>query len=89
VVLLALPTGTRLTLGEQAIVEITGLRNPCFQLDGLHRGLMQSTLAKDAEGELVRKAGVMAIVLASGDVRPGDAISVRLPPAPHRPLRPV
>ena len=87
--LLGLPTGTRLSLGESAMVEITGLRNPCFQLDGLHPGLMEATLERDAQGGLVRKAGVMAIVVADGQVRPGDAISVQLPPPPHRPLRPV
>lgn len=87
--LLALPCGTRLSLGGEAIVELTGLRNPCRQLDGLRPGLMHATLAKDAAGELVRKAGVMAIVIDGGDVRPGDAIRVQLPPPPHRPLRPV
>jgi hypothetical protein len=87
--LLNLPTGTRLTLGHNAVVEITGLRNPCYQLDGLQNGLMQATLARDARGELVRKAGVMAIVISGGQVRPGDAISVVLPSPPHRPLRPV
>lgn len=89
IALLALPTGTRLHLGATAIVEITGLRNPCVQLDRLRPGLMAATLAKDADGELVRKAGVMAIVVADGDVRGGDAIRVELPAAPHRSLRPV
>jgi MOSC domain-containing protein YiiM len=87
--LLGLPTGARLHLGATAVVEITGLRNPCVQLDGLRSGLMEATLERRHDGELVRKAGVMAIVLDDGDVRPGDAINVQLPPAPHRPLRPV
>jgi MOSC domain-containing protein YiiM len=87
--LLALPTGTRLHLGVEAIVEVTGLRNPCTQLDQIQAGLMASTLARDEHGQLVRKAGIMAIVLASGEVRPGDAIRVELPPEPHRPLEPV
>jgi len=87
--LLALPTGTRLRFGTQAEVEVTGLRNPCRQLDRLQPGLMAATLAGDAAGHLIRKAGVMAIVLAGGDVRPGDSIRVQLPPAPHRPLEPV
>lgn len=87
--LLALPAGARLRLGREAIVEVTGLRNPCAQLDGLQRGLMAATLARDAAGGLVRKAGVMAIVLAGGEVRPGDAIGVELPPPPHRRLAPV
>jgi MOSC domain-containing protein YiiM len=87
--LLALPTGARLHLGASAIVEITGLRNPCVQIDDFQKGLMAATLDKDADGRLVRKAGIMSIVIAGGDVRPGDTISVDLPKAPHRPLQPV
>jgi hypothetical protein len=87
--LLALPAGTRLRLGDTAVVEVTGLRNPCVQLDGIQPGLMAATLGRDEHGKLVRKAGVMTIVLAGGDVRPGDAIHVELPPPPHRPLAPV
>ncbi|HEX6041589.1 MOSC domain-containing protein [Longimicrobium sp.] len=87
--LLGLPTGTRLRLGPSAVVEVTGLRNPCVQLDRFQPGLMEATLGHDADGELVRKAGIMAIVLTGGDVRPGDAIGVELPPEPHRPLTPV
>ena len=87
--LLRLPTGTRLRLGDEAIVEITGLRNPCAQLDQIQHGLMAAVLGRDEEGNLIRKAGVMAIVLAGGLVRPGDAVSVELPPEPHRPLEPV
>jgi MOSC domain-containing protein YiiM len=87
--LLGLPTGTRLRLGAAALVEITGLRNPCTQLDGLQPGLMAATLARDGAGKLVRKAGVMAVVLADGDVGAGDQIRVELPTAPHRRLEPV
>lgn len=87
--LLALPAGTRLRLGADALVEVTGLRNPCVQLDGIRPGLMAATLARDEEGGLVRKAGVMGVVLAGGEVRPGDAIRVELPPEPHRALTPV
>lgn len=87
--LLALPTGTRLRLGDEAVVEVTGLRNPCKQLDRFQPGLMQAVLGRDENGELVRKAGIMGIVLAGGEVRPGDAIRVELPPEPHRPLQPV
>jgi len=87
--LLALSAGTRLRLGEEALVEVTGLRNPCAQLDGIQPGLMAATLARDEDGELVRKAGVMAVVLAGGVVRPGDAIRVEPPPGPQRPLEPV
>jgi MOSC domain-containing protein YiiM len=87
--LLALPTGTRLRLGEEARVELTGLRNPCVQLNGIRPGLMAATLDRDGDGRLVRKAGVMAIVLSDGDVRAGDEVAVELPPRPHRPLEPV
>jgi MOSC domain-containing protein YiiM len=87
--LLALPTGTRLRLGASAVVEITGLRNPCIQLDHFQDGLMAATLNRAADGSLVRKAGVMSIVVAAGDVRPGDAIGVDIPAEPHRRLAPV
>jgi hypothetical protein len=87
--LLGLPTGTRLRLGEDAVVEVTGLRNPCVQLDRFKAGLMAAVLDKDEHGGLVRRAGIMSIVLKGGDVRPGDAIRIVLPPAPHRRLVPV
>ena len=87
--LLSLPAGTKLTLGGDAVVEITGLRDPCVQLEGIHKGLMKAVLDRDEQGRLVRKIGVMAIVLAAGEIRPGDPISVELPPPPHVPLEPV
>lgn len=87
--LLALPTGTRLRIGDEAVIEITGLRNPCTQLNGIKDGLMAATLERDPDGALIRKAGVMAIVLAGGEVRPGDAIHAELPAGPHAPLQPV
>jgi MOSC domain-containing protein YiiM len=87
--LLALPAGTRLHLGASAVVEITGLRNPCIQIDNFQQGLMAATLDRDADGNLVRKAGVMSIVIADGDVRPGDAIRVEMPAEPHHKLQPV
>jgi MOSC domain-containing protein YiiM len=87
--ILALPTGTRLRLGESAMIEITGLRSPCVQLDRFRPGLKNAVLDHDAQGELIRKAGVMSIVLTGGDVRPGDVIEVELPPEPHLPLKPV
>jgi MOSC domain-containing protein YiiM len=87
--LLGLPTGTRLHLGAEAVVEVTGLRNPCRQLDNFQPGLMAATLNRDPDGNLVRKAGIMGIVLAGGEVKEGDAIRVELPPAPHTPLGPV
>ena len=87
--LLALPTGARLRLGATAVVEVTGLRNPCVQLDRLQQGLMAATLDRDASGGLIRKAGVMAVVRAGGEVRPGDPIRLILPEGESRPLAPV
>ena len=87
--LLGLPVGTRLRLGSRAVVEVTGLRNPCHQLDKLRHGLMAATLERAPYGRLVRKAGVMGVVLVGGEVRAGDAIEVELPAEPHRPLEPV
>jgi hypothetical protein len=84
--LLALPRGTRLTLGPGAEVEITGLRNPCQQINGFRPRLLQAVLDRDAVGNVRRRAGIMGIVLRGGVVRPGDAIEVRLPAAPHRAL---
>lgn len=87
--ILSLPRGTRLRLGETATIELTGLRNPCVQLDHVQQGLTQAVLGRDADGQLIRKAGVMAIVLSDGTVRPGDPISVELPPLPHYRLEKV
>jgi len=87
--LLGLPTGARLHIGGKAVVEITGLRNPCVQLDNYQKGLTAAVLDRDAEGNLIRKAGVMGIVLEGGEVRAGDTIRVELPPPPHRALEKV
>ena len=87
--LLGLPSGTRLHLGDTAVVEVTGLRNPCAQLNRIQPGLMAATLDRDEDGNLVRKAGIMGVVIASGEVCPGDPIRVELPPRPHQPLAPV
>lgn len=87
--LLGLPSGTRLHLGDTAAVEVTGLRNPCYQLDDFQPGLMAATLGRDEQGRLIRKAGIMGIVLTEGIVRPGDPIRVELPPEPRRSLAPV
>lgn len=86
--LLDLPTGAIVRLGRDAAVRITGLRNPCYQLDELQPGLMAACLDKRG-GELVRKAGVMGVVLAGGEVRAGDPIVIELPPEPREPLKPV
>jgi MOSC domain-containing protein YiiM len=87
--LLGLPTGTRLRLGPDAVVEVTGLRNPCNQLNGIQPGLMNAVLDRDAEGNAIRKAGVMGIVLVGGDVRPGDVIEVEKPQHGSVALKPV
>jgi MOSC domain-containing protein YiiM len=87
--LLGLPTGTRLHLGDSAVVEVTGLRNPCAQLDRFRPGLMAAVLERDDLGNVIRKAGVMGIVVATGEVQVGAPIRVELPPAPHTRLAPV
>jgi MOSC domain-containing protein YiiM len=87
--LLALPIGTLLQLGNEAVIRITGLRNPCRQIDAFAKGLTAAVLGRDAHGQLIRKAGIMAIVVNSGDVAAGDAIAVELPAGVHRPLLPV
>ena len=81
--LLGLPRGAKLRLGAAAVVEVTGLRNPCKQLDDHQAGLLAAVLDRDEAGNLIRKAGIMGVVLAGGEVRPGDAITVELPPLPH------
>jgi MOSC domain-containing protein YiiM len=87
--LLRLPTGTKLHLGSKAVVEVTGLRNPCHQLDDFQSGLMKAVLDKDEEGNLIRKAGIMGVVLADGEVHVDDEIHAELPPEPHQSLKPV
>ncbi len=85
----ALPTGTLLRIGDEAVVKITGLRNPCLQIDAFQDGLLKQVVGRDAAGNIVRKAGIMSIVTAGGVVRPGDRIRVDLPAEPHRPLERV
>ena len=87
--LLGLPAGTRVRLGEQAVIELTGLRNPCSQLDDLRPGLMKATLDRDLDGNLLRRAGVMSVVRAGGEVRAGDRVEAERPAGPHRPMLPV
>lgn len=87
--LLAVPSGARLRLGADAVVEVTGLRNPCRQLDRFAPGLLAAVLDRAADGEVIRRAGVMGIVVAGGEVRAGNAIAVELPDGAPCPLRPV
>ncbi len=87
--LLGLPRGARLRLGAEALVEITGLRNPCRQIEAFRPGLLAAVLGRDARGRLVRKAGIMGIVLEGGLIAPGDGVTLTLPAQPHRPLERV
>ncbi|MCE6995244.1 MOSC domain-containing protein [Saccharothrix sp. S26] len=87
--LLGLPTGTRLRLGPDAVVEVTGLRNPCPQIDAFQDGLLKQVVGRDEDGNVVRRAGIMSVVLVGGVVRPGDEIRVELPAEPHSALVPV
>lgn len=80
---LALPRGARLHLGAEAVLEVTGLRNPCAQIEHFQPGLLKAVLDEDEDGNVVRKAGIMGVVLTGGVVAPGDEIRVELPPLPH------
>jgi MOSC domain-containing protein YiiM len=84
--LLGLPTNTLLYLGNRAIIKVTGLRNPCAQLDRFQSGLMAAVLDRDGQGNLIRKAGIMGIVITGGIVKSGDIVAIELPPKPHKPL---
>ncbi|MCX4883707.1 MOSC domain-containing protein [Streptomyces sp. NBC_00847] len=84
--LLALPVGTLLRLGTEAVVEVTGLRNPCLQIDGFQRGLLKRVVGRDSDGTPRLKAGIMSVVVSGGTVRPGDPVKIELPDGPHRPL---
>ena len=87
--LAALPTGTRLHLGASAVIELTGLREPCVLMDRFQQGLKAATQDRDADGNVICKAGVMAVVVADGEVAAGDAIEVELPAGARQPLAPV
>ncbi|MEM7338774.1 MAG: MOSC domain-containing protein [Actinomycetota bacterium] len=87
--LLGLPVGSVLRLGDTALIAVTGLRNPCGQIDGFQQGLRAAVLDRDDDGAVARLAGIMAVVVLSGVVRPGDAIEATTPPGPHRPLERV
>lgn len=87
--LLALPAGTRVHLGAQAVVVLTGLRNPCAQIEAFRPGLLAAVLPRGADGQLQRRAGVMGVVLQGGAVAPGDALRIEPPAPPHRPLERV
>ncbi|MEU5044322.1 MOSC domain-containing protein [Streptomyces griseorubiginosus] len=84
--LLGLPVGALLRIGDAAVLEVTGLRNPCLQIDNFQDGLLKQVVGRDEAGNIVRKAGIMSIVREGGVVRPGDTIEIELPTGPHRPL---
>ncbi|MFF7588706.1 MOSC domain-containing protein [Kitasatospora purpeofusca] len=84
--LLGLPVGTLLRIGPEAVVEVTGLRNPCLQIDAFQNGLLKQVVGRDEEGNIVRRAGIMGVVRTGGTIHPGDAVEADLPPGPHRPL---
>ncbi|MFE1518592.1 MOSC domain-containing protein [[Kitasatospora] papulosa] len=87
--LLGLPVGTLLHLGDEAVVEVTGLRNPCLQIDTFQAGLLKQFVGRADDGTVVRKAGIMSVVRTGGVVRPGDVIKAVLPVGPHRRLERV
>ncbi len=84
--LLGLPRDTLLRIGPHAVVRVTGLRNPCWQIDAFRKGLLALAVRRDAHGRVVRRAGVMGVVTADGVVAPGDPVRVELPAPPHRAL---
>lgn len=87
--LLGLPEGAVLHIGDDASVRVTGLRNPCQQINGFEPGLLRAVLGRAEDGTVERKGGVMSVVLTGGTVRPGDRIRVELPDGEQRPLQPV
>ena len=84
--LLTLPLGARLHIGDTAIVSVTGLRDPCRQLNEYQPGLMTAVLGRDEQGNVIRKAGIMGVVLAAGEIQAGDSIRIELPSRPHQNL---
>ena len=87
--LLGLPRHALLAIGDEVVLEVTGLRNPCAQIEAFRPGLLAAVLGRAPDEKVIRKAGIMGIVRVGGVVRPGDGIAVRLPPAPHLPLERV
>jgi MOSC domain-containing protein YiiM len=87
--LLSLPKNTLLKMGNDVVLKVTGLRNPCVQLDSYQKGLTQAVLSKDSEGNLILKAGIMAVVVNGGTVKLNDLINLELPNSPHEKLKRV
>lgn len=84
--LLSLPTGTLLHIGNGAVIELTALRQPCIQIDEFQQGLLKEVVYKDSGGNIIRKVGVMGVILVSGAVSPNDEIIVETPDKPHHKL---
>jgi len=84
--ILSLPTGATLAIGPDVLITLTGLRNPCGQINGFSEGLLAELVYNDDSGSPVRLGGVMSVVIRGGVVRPGDSIDVALPPEPHHAL---
>ena len=87
--LLGLPRGSLLRIGQEVVLEVTGLRNPCAQIERFQSGLLDAVLGRRPNGEVIRKAGIMTAVRKGGVIQPKDGIAVDLPSPPHLPLEPV
>lgn len=58
-------------------IRITGLRNPCPQIEKFRDGLQDRFIVRDEQRKIVgRKAGVMGVVENGGEVKPGMKILV-------------
>lgn len=87
--ILALSAGTKLQLGTQVVLRVTGLRSPCSKIESFHPGLLAAVVDRAEDGSVIRKAGVMCVVEQGGEVRAGDSILVIAQPEIHIPLEPV
>lgn len=87
--LLKLPSAAKLFIGRQTALQVTGLRDPCKQLNSIQAGLMEATIERKSDGGLIRKTGIMSVVIKGGEIKPGDPIRVEMPPEPHKPMGPV
>ena len=86
--LIGQPVGTTMRIGD-AVIALTGLRNPCAQIGVFADGLHGEMLGRDDDGKLVRKTGVMAVVLRSGLVTTGDEIHVAAPAGDPIPMEKI
>ena len=77
-----------MTIGD-SVIELTGLRNPCAQINTFREGLLAAFRSESPGGETIRRAGIMAIVINGGVVHTGDEIRIEIPHGNTEPLRPV